>query len=93
MGTWKASGEEIDAERRPTKCSQDGCTNEIMDNSDYCKVHQHANCNDCYDTLTGEDAERLLNDLEDHCSPEEADRRLKRAHELIQELMRTKGKR
>jgi len=41
--------------------------------------------------LTGEDAERLLRDLEDVCSPAEAERRSKWAEQQLAELMRPKG--
>jgi len=41
-------------------------------------------------TLYGEDAERLLRDLERGCSREEMDRRIERAKVRIAELMRPK---
>jgi hypothetical protein len=41
-------------------------------------------------TLYGRDAERLLADLENVCSPEEAARRIKYAREQVAEMMRPK---
>jgi hypothetical protein len=41
-------------------------------------------------TLEGEDAERLLRDLADVCSPEEARRRIKYAREQLAEMTRPK---
>ena len=37
--------------------------------------------------LEGEDAERLLRDLENTCSPEEARRRVQKARELLAKVM------
>lgn len=41
-------------------------------------------------TLKGADAQRLLRDLEDVCSPEEAARRIERARAVRAEMMRPK---
>lgn len=44
-------------------------------------------------TLRGEDAKRLLRDLEDVCSPEEAQRRIEYGRKLRAEMMRPKSPR
>jgi hypothetical protein len=41
--------------------------------------------------LEGEDAERLLRDLENHASPEEMERRTEAAEKLLAEMTRPKG--
>lgn len=43
-------------------------------------------------TLEGEDADKLLKDLEDVCSPEEAKSRIEYAKKEIKEMMRPKTK-
>jgi hypothetical protein len=40
--------------------------------------------------LEGEDAERLLRDLENTCTPEEAKRRVQKARGFLAEIMRPK---
>ena len=42
--------------------------------------------------LDAEDSERLLRDLEQVCSPEEARRREEWAARMVAEMMRTKGR-
>jgi hypothetical protein len=42
--------------------------------------------------LRGEDAENLLNDLRNHCSPEEGERRRQAAKEMLEEMKRVKDK-